>query len=99
MTSIFARHRVLRLVCVLLAIATSPALAREGASNYFKKPAEWYASSDAKDVADNILSYQSDLGGWPKNVDTTAMPYAGKREDLHPTFDNGATTDELRFLA
>jgi pectate lyase len=32
-------------------------------------------------------------------VDTTAAPYRGDRKKLRPTFDNGATTDELRFLA
>ncbi len=50
-------------------------------------------------MAANILSYQSDLGGWPKNIDTTATAFTGNRDELKPTFDNGATTDELRFLA
>ena len=50
-------------------------------------------------VAANILSHQSPLGGWPKNTDTTARRFAGDRTQLRPTFDNGATTDELRFLA
>jgi PelA/Pel-15E family pectate lyase len=46
-----------------------------------------------------VLSYQADAGGWPKNIDTTARPYAGERKDLKPTFDNAATTDEIRLLA
>ena len=49
-------------------------------------------------LAENILSWQTKAGGWPKNTDTTA-PFTGDRATLQGTFDNGATTDELRFLA
>lgn len=73
--------------------------AAKGARDFLKKSPEWLAGSEAKQVAANILSYQSDFGGWPKNIDTTAKPYVGKRADIAPTFDNSATTDELRFLA
>ncbi|HEY1067938.1 MAG TPA: pectate lyase [Pirellulales bacterium] len=66
---------------------------------HLKKPANWFATAEAKQVAANVLSYQSALGGWPKNEDTTARPYQGDRQKLKPTYDNGATTDELRFLA
>lgn len=45
------------------------------------------------------MSYQTELGGWPKNIDTTATPFTGDRQTLMPEFDNSATTDELRFLA
>ncbi len=75
------------------------AFAAGGPRQYLKRSADWFAGPDAKRVAANILSYQSDLGGWPKNIDTTAAPYTGDRKDLRPTFDNDATTDELRFLA
>ncbi len=37
------------------------------------------------------------LGGWPKNEDTTEKPFEGDRTKLKATYDNGATTDELRF--
>jgi PelA/Pel-15E family pectate lyase len=70
-----------------------------GAAAYLKKPDAWFSSPDAKRVGEVILSYQSDLGGWPKNTDTVDDLYKGDRKELHPTFDNGATTDELRFLA
>jgi pectate lyase len=77
----------------------SPAWAGSGPSRFLKKPEAWFAGDDAKRVAANTLSYQADLGGWPKNIDTTAAPFTGNRKDLRPTFDNDATTDELRFLA
>jgi pectate lyase len=64
-----------------------------------RRSESWLRSEEAARIAANILSFQSDLGGWPKNVDTTGAPYKGDRKDLKPTFDNDATTDELRFLA
>ena len=48
-------------------------------------------------MAASILSFQSPEGGWPKNTITTTAPYTGEDRKLQPTFDNGATTDELRF--
>ena len=33
-----------------------------------KMPQEWYGSPEAKDIADKLLLYQSDLGGFPKNI-------------------------------
>jgi pectate lyase len=68
-------------------------------SSYFKKDAAWYASPEALTLADNILTWQDDYGGWPKNVNTAVKPYDGDRKNLHGTFDNGATIGELRFLA
>ena len=88
------------LAITLSLLAPLPAMAAGGgAAAYLKKPDAWFASADGKRIAANILSYQSDLGGWPKNTDTVDAAYTGDRNELHPTFDNGATTDELRFLA
>lgn len=84
---------LLGLACVLGDTAFgSPAL-------YLKNKDAWYCSDEATQVATIILSHQSKEGGWPKNVDTTAKAYTGDPDKLKPTFDNGATTDELRFLA
>lgn len=70
-----------------------------GAGALVRKPEAWFASEEAVRITENILSWQSEEGGWPKNVDVTAQPFAGESKDIRPTFDNGATTDELRFLA
>lgn len=91
--------RSLRLLAVSVLLATPLHAAGGGAAAYLKKPDAWFATPEAKSVATAILSYQSDHGGWPKNTDTVDKPYTGDRNELHPTFDNGATTDELRFLA
>ncbi len=85
-----------------LGVATFAFAALQAASvprQYLRKPDAWYAGDEARKVAANILSYQTGLGDWPKNLDTTAKPYTDDRAKLKGTFDNGATTDELRFLA
>ena len=67
-------------------------------ATHLKKNDDWFRSDEAKRIAANILSWQSVRGDWPKNSNTTA-PFTGDRAKLNGTFDNGATTDELRFLA
>jgi lysophospholipase L1-like esterase len=88
-------HRLVLAAAALLSLVPS-AGAASGPSRYLKKPETWFASQEAKRIAGHILSYQSELGGWPKNIDTTAAPFTGDRNKLTPIFDNDATTDELR---
>jgi len=68
-------------------------------NEFASKPDDWYRGDEGRRVASNILSHQSLQGGWPKNTDTSAKLFVGERAKLQGTFDNGATTDELRFLA
>ncbi len=99
-----ARNLVLRIravhppwaFCFLFAVC-GVAAAAGGPRQYLDKPDAWFAGDEAKGIAANILGHQSNLGGWPKNVDTTAPAPADQH--TQPTFDNGATTDELRYLA
>ena len=85
---------------LLALLAFFPGLAADdSARRYLGKADTWFASKEAKKVADIILSYQADAGGWPKNTDTVSQPYVGDRAKLQPTFDNKGTVDELRFMA
>ncbi len=68
-------------------------------SQYAKQSVEWFQSEEGRRIADNVLTWQTPHGGWPKNRDTASEPFDGKSEDLRATFDNSATTGELRFLA
>jgi PelA/Pel-15E family pectate lyase len=86
-------------IFAVVVLTSSSFAAKGGAYRYLGKPDAWFATDEAKRIAENILSYQADAGGWPKNIDTTAEPLRSDRTQLKPTFDNGATTDELRFLA
>ncbi|MFT4175297.1 MAG: pectate lyase [Luteolibacter sp.] len=92
-------RRDLTALGLLLSTSFAALAGDEGVATYLKKSTEWFSSEEATRITENILSYQSDSGGWPKNTDTVGQPYTGKRENLRPTFDNSATTDELRFLA
>ena len=74
--------------------------AAEGkAVHFLKKPDTWFTSEAGRSTADIILSHQSKEGGWPKNTDTVTKKFEGDPLTLKGTFDNSATTDELRFLA
>ncbi len=90
--------RVLSIAFVAILLNHHPSCSAD-AGHYRHKKGTWFAGNEAKEITKNILSHQSDLGGWPKNVSTTDQFYVGDREELRATFDNGATTDELRFLA
>lgn len=89
--------RLLQVAMTLALLAGTWAAA--GPDRHLDKPDAWFAGEDGRRIAATILSFQSELGGWPKNLDTTARAFTGDRDELHPTYDNGATTDELRFLA
>lgn len=69
------------------------------AADLSKKPDSWFLSEEGRQTMEHLLSWQSDHGDWPKNTDTTTKAYSGDRKKLQGTFDNGATTGELRALA
>jgi len=92
------RISILPFFVAVVTLCSTPALAA-GVSDLIKKPETWFNGPDAVRITANILSHQSDAGGWPKNTDTVSILYAGDRSRIKPTFDNKATTDELRFLA
>lgn len=76
-----------------------PAWAVSFNTAHLRREAEWYATAEAKGIAENVLSHQADSGMWPKNIDTSATKFNGDRKTLVGTFDNAATTDEIRFMA
>jgi pectate lyase len=91
------------LIIALFALAPAPATTRYQAyssvSKHLDDSQAWYRSDEAKTMAADVLSWQTPLGDWPKNLDTAGTTFDGDRSKLHGTFDNGATTMELRFLA
>src|SRR5688500_14669647 len=90
---------VLTFLLTTLTVSSAAVAAYTSASKHLDHPDEWYRGEQAKRMADSVLSYQSPRGAWPKNTDTATQPYTGAPENLDGTFDNGATTFELRFLA
>jgi len=66
----------------------------------------FYAAGEAVRIADNVLLYQRDTGGWSKNVDMARvlseqdkakLRKAKSRKDS--TLDNSATHTQIRYLA
>lgn len=94
-------RRALHAALFIVAAAASPAAVRWNA--ILQQPAEWYASAEARAVADSVLLYQTDSGGWPKNTDMTLPPSASFLAETAfdhraATIDNSATTTQLQFL-
>lgn len=71
------------------------------------KDEKWFASDEAAAIAENVLLYQRNIGGWPKNIQMqkplTETEKANlkslKSESKDCTMDNGATTQEMLFLS
>jgi PelA/Pel-15E family pectate lyase len=79
-----------------------------GWRNAMRQPAEWYSSIEAVRIADNLLLYQRDIGGWDKNIDMALALGPKDRGEIekqkrdpeaHSTIDNDATYTQMRYLA
>ena len=67
----------------------------------------FFRTEEARRVGDQVMLYQRVTGGWPKNIDMAAplseeqraevLQARGRRDDS--TIDNGATTQQMAFLA
>lgn len=62
------------------------------------EPDAWYATEEAREIADRIVAAQLPVGAWIKGVDYTRNAAPGARTKIEPTFDNDATVSELFFL-
>lgn len=95
------RAPLIALAC-LAAVWGLPAAAQSPAwgGEIVRQPATWYATPDARTLADSVVLHQSAEGGWPKNTPLGIRP-SGAPVDagLKNTFDNEATTLPLAFLA
>lgn len=65
--------------------------------------ASWYHTDAGKAVLSSILSLQTPSGGWSKRTDMSQPRQPGQQFGVEPnyipTFDNSATTTQLRVLA
>ena len=72
-----------------------------------EKDPEFFKTAEARRIGDQLLVWQRNTGGWPKNVDMVTPLTNQQREvimkDKHvtddSTIDNGATTTQMNFLA
>jgi PelA/Pel-15E family pectate lyase len=87
-----------------LAGLTAPLVPAKGRGLPREKPAEFWSGTEAAQMADHLISFQTPAGGWSKNTDqTTAARRPGERFGNEAgyvgTIDNDATISQLRFLA
>src|SRR5580692_603904 len=54
--------------------ATEPAHGNSARSIPLNRDPAWYASADARHIADVIVSFQTPAGGWGKNIDMSKEP-------------------------
>ena len=64
--------------------------------------AKWFATAEARTIADKVVKWQRPTGGWVKGGDYSRDPLPA--DDHHDawsngTFDNDSTLYEMRFLA
>ena len=72
-----------------------------------KNDTAWFATPEAKAIAENVLLYQRNIGGWPKNIqmqkplnDAEMQKLIVLKSDSHDiTTDNGATSQEMLFMS
>jgi len=87
------------LFTILLALILAvPGQADTAAESLLKKTDDWFESDAGRQALENILSWQTQYGDWPKNQDTVSRKWTGEDRPAG-TFDNGATSGELRVLA
>ncbi len=84
----------------------TPAIGRSWQYVATSMPDAWYGSEESIKVSENVLLYQRDAGGWPKNIamhkPLTEAEKAKINDDKglnDAIFDNSATTTEMKFLA
>ena len=72
-----------------------------------KNESSWFGSEEAKKIAENVLLYQRNIGGWPKNIQMQHELTPAQKKDLtalkntavEATTDNGATCQEMLFMS
>lgn len=74
-------------------------------SQILLQPESWYGSAESIRLADNIMLFQRNGGGWVKNTDFAAElsqaqqdAIAAQKNANDATFDNEATIPEIRYL-
>lgn len=73
----------------------------------YDQPASWYGTEEAIRIAENVLLYQREIGGWPKNTPMHLPLSKQEKKSLRKlqstgdgaTTDNGATISELTYLS
>lgn len=104
---ILSQQRIILLICLTF-ISSARSTSQEPAISWFQcldqKP-EFYSSPEAVRIADNVLLYQRDTGGWPSNINMALKLTDEQKEQIttdksktNSLLDNGATHTQIRYL-
>ena len=106
--TLFSKKHCLVLVFILLHLVVTAQVHYKSWKQITESNDEnWFASKEAIQVAENVLLYQRNIGGWPKNIQMH-LPLSDverqkllvlKNDPMDCTIDNGATCQELLFLS
>lgn len=106
-------------LCCLVLLCLTNVFAQESINYKEKKPYktwvkmapklddEFFKTTEAIRIGDNVLLYQQTTGGWPKNIYMPAELTEQEREDVlafkddvnESTIDNDATSTEIEYLS
>ena len=71
----------------------------------FDQSKDWYQIDEAARIADQVILFQKENGGWEKNIDMAAIlsevekaALVKSKSEGETTIDNGATFTQIRFL-
>ncbi|MBP1667596.1 MAG: pectate lyase, partial [Bacteroidetes bacterium] len=95
------------MVCFPVLIFTqTPSTGRSWQYVATQMPDNWYGSNESVKIAENVLLYQRNTGGWPKNTamhrplsESEKAKILEEKVLTDAIFDNSATTTEMKFLA
>ena len=90
-----------------MAAVIPPASAQRKNDSLRKRDEAFFATDEAFRIGEQVLLYQRETGGWPKNIDMAKPLTEAERQTLlqersrrnDSTTDNGATTVQLVYLA
>ena len=95
------------LLAALIGLMPTASTAAPGDGVLKTKDPEFFKTEEARRVGDQLLIWQRNTGGWPKNIDMVtplndeqrAQVIADKQVTDDSTIDNGATTMQMTYLA
>jgi len=103
----FFKHLIIAFISITVFSSQAQVREKSWRSIIYNQDTAWFATQDAKNIAENVLLYQRNIGGWPKNIQMQKP--LNKEEKLkleneknsndEVTTDNGATTQEMLFLS
>ena len=98
---------IISLIIIMLSCLTATAQPSKASNPLRETNPEFFTTDEARRIGDQVLLYQRNTGGWPKNIDM-AKPLTekdrqaverGKTRQDDSTIDNRSTTMQLAFLA